>query len=45
MEGSGSFSGGLKVDATSEHATIVLTETNSVDHLFIVEKRIIDRAW
>jgi hypothetical protein len=35
MEGSGSFSGGLNVDATNEQATTVLTETNSTAHLDI----------
>ena len=33
MEGSGSLSGGLNVDATNEQAIIVLTESNSVAHL------------
>jgi hypothetical protein len=33
MEGSGSFSGGLNVDATNEQATTVLIDTKSAAHL------------
>lgn len=33
MEGSGSFSGGLNVDARNEHAIIVLIDTKSTAHL------------